>query len=555
MQIALGYLNRPELTAVCFVANPWASGSDGRALVYRTGDRVRWYADGELEFGGRIDFQVKLCGQRIELGEIEQALRAQPGVTDAVVLLHRDKLVAYVSPAMVVSPSSGGDFTAAMPFERVSLFETTRHVLPAYMLPSLVVGVLEWPRTSTGKIDRKLLPKQLSEPREPDAALDEVLGHIEGSPMLEIVLSQLQALLQFRPSPDAPLMEAGLDSLSAVAFTEAMAAQLQRPLPAEIVFDYPTASRLAHFLQSSTDGRPADAAACASLTRPDPEGSIIAAGWAARLPQGVDTEPAVWRMSAAGSSTISKVPPSRWDTAKVRLDEDVERRALYGAFIHGAERFDAGFFTVSPGEVSCMDPQQRLLLEEGYAALHNAGHRRAALEGSSVGVFVGISYTEFATILSLSPQADSVYAATGSSLSVAGGRLSFALGLQGPCATVETACSSSLVALHGSMRALQHAESSAALVTGVTLMLLPTRTVMFAKAGMTSPSGRSHTFDHRADGYARGEACGAVALNRKDVPALVSPGVLVPASAVRQDGKSASLTAPNGQAQQALVMS
>merc|ERR1719443_2360577 len=111
VQVARGYLNRPELTAERFVANPWPStdrSSRGRGVAYRTGDRVRWYADGELEFGGRIDLQVKLRGQRLELGEIEHALRAQAGVLEAVVLLRSEgggeaALVAYVSPAAAVT--------------------------------------------------------------------------------------------------------------------------------------------------------------------------------------------------------------------------------------------------------------------------------------------------------------------------------------------------------------------------------------------------------------------------------------------------------------------
>ena len=107
-QVARGYLRRAELTAERFVAQPWPrADASGRGVAYRTGDRVRWYADGELEFGGRIDLQVKLRGQRIELGEVEHALRAQPGVADAVVLLAAAEggggggeacLVAYVSP-------------------------------------------------------------------------------------------------------------------------------------------------------------------------------------------------------------------------------------------------------------------------------------------------------------------------------------------------------------------------------------------------------------------------------------------------------------------------
>ena len=116
VQVARGYLRRPELTADRFVAHPWPHAdrsSRGRGVAYRTGDRVRWYADGELEFGGRVDLQVKLRGQRLELGEVEHALRAQPGVLEAVVVLAGSEaaadasLVAYVSPASVVLGGAG----------------------------------------------------------------------------------------------------------------------------------------------------------------------------------------------------------------------------------------------------------------------------------------------------------------------------------------------------------------------------------------------------------------------------------------------------------------
>ena len=145
-----------------------------RGVAYRTGDRVRWYADGELEFGGRIDFQVKLRGQRLELGEIEHALRAQPGVVEAVVLLTSalDALVAYVSPSALVAyvgrpewrACDGGGGRGVSRVEQRAVWSRARSLsgardaLPAYMVPSVVVGVDAWPRTSSGKIDRKRLP-------------------------------------------------------------------------------------------------------------------------------------------------------------------------------------------------------------------------------------------------------------------------------------------------------------------------------------------------------------------------------------------------------------
>ena len=202
-----------------------------------------------------------------------------------------------------------------------------------------------------------------------------------------------------------------------------------------------------------------------------------------------------------------------------------------------------------------MDPQQRLLLESGYEALHTARLDRASLGGSLTGVFVGIAANEFAQLLAASPAGASVYAATGSSHSIASGRLSYVLGLHGACAAYDSACSAALVALHAAVRALQGDECTRGLAAGVNLMLTPAVGASFALAGMTSPHGRSHTFDARADGYARAEACAAVSM----APSAAADtegwklSAVVQGCAVRSDGRSASLTAPNGQAQQGLL--
>ena len=195
-----------------------------------------------------------------------------------------------------------------------------------------------------------------------------------------------------------------------------------------------------------------------------------------------------------------------------------------------------------------MDPQQRLILECSYAALHQAGNQRGALLGTGTGVAVGIYAMEFGQILQQNPLRASVYAVTSSALSIASGRISFVLGFHGPCTTYKTACSASLVAGHSASRALRHGDCKLHLAAGVNLMLLQASSEMLATAGMTSKARKSRTFDQRADGFARGEGAAIMVLESERDDAVGLGG-----SAVRQDGRSASLTAPNGQAQQGML--
>ena len=222
----------------------------------------------------------------------------------------------------------------------------------------------------------------------------------------------------------------------------------------------------------------------------------------------------------------------------------------YGAFMRGIEMIDTKAFGLSPNETVAMDPQQRLLLEHGYAALHNSRHTRVTLGGTGTGVYLGYSGADFATILKFSPLGGSVYAATGSVGPIACGRLSYVFGLHGPCFAVDSACSAALTAAHAGLRGLQLDECDMGLVCGVWSMLSPGLSYNFAVAGMTSETGRSLTFDARANGYARCEACGAFTLDRKPNASIID----VVGSAIRQDGKSASLTAPNGSAQVGLIL-
>ncbi|MFC8045977.1 amino acid adenylation domain-containing protein [Nocardia sp. NPDC057353] len=148
VQLARGYLGRPQLTADRFVADPFVAGQ----RLYRTGDLARWRADGALEYLGRSDFQVKIRGQRIELGEIEAALLADERVARAVCVAHTGRVGAELVGYVVAAPG------AARPLDRDALLARVRTLLPAYMVPAQLVELDELPLSANGKIDRKALP-------------------------------------------------------------------------------------------------------------------------------------------------------------------------------------------------------------------------------------------------------------------------------------------------------------------------------------------------------------------------------------------------------------
>lgn len=285
--------------------------------------------------------------------------------------------------------------------------------------------------------------------------------------------------------------------------------------------------------------------------------AIIGAG--CRYPGGIEDPELLWRVVRDGVDAVSDVPPDRWDV-DAYYDPDpkaagkmVTRR---GGFLAQLDRFDAQFFGISPREATTMDPQQRLLLETAYEAIERAGLAADRLVGSNTGVFVGITTGDYGQLLRIGdPESSDVYSATGNALNAAAGRLSFVLGLQGPCAAVDTACSSSLVAVHLACQSLRSGECDLALAGGVNVILSPNAMVLFSKWGMMAPDGACKTFDATADGFVRGEGCAVIALKRlSDALAAHDPILaVIRGSAVNSDGRSSGLTVPNGLAQQMVL--
>jgi acyl transferase domain-containing protein len=286
---------------------------------------------------------------------------------------------------------------------------------------------------------------------------------------------------------------------------------------------------------------------------------IAIVGAACRLPGGADTPDRFWDLLVRGRDAVTEVPATRWNV-DAYFDENPDAPGKmyckYGAFIGEVETFDAMFFGISPREAILMDPQQRLLMEMMWEALENGGIAPDRLAGSSTGVFIGMSTNDYSEWVARTlGTGGNAYAGTGNTDSVAAGRLSYALGLNGPCMCVDTACSSSLVALHLACQSLRNRECDAALTGGVNLMLTPTVTINFCKARMLSPDGSCKTFDAAANGYVRGEGAAMLVLKRLSDAQAARDNIIavVRGTALNQDGRSSGLTVPNGPAQQAVI--
>jgi acyl transferase domain-containing protein len=287
---------------------------------------------------------------------------------------------------------------------------------------------------------------------------------------------------------------------------------------------------------------------------------IAIIGMGCRFPGGANTPEKFWHLLQNGIDAIKPVPGDRWNIDSYYDPDPDAPGKMYnreGGFLDQVDAFDPQFFGISAREAISLDPQQRLLLEVSWEALENANQSSERLFNTQTGVLIGICSNEYKKVMWDVGGAEQIdpFCATGNALSVAAGRLSHALGLKGPNLAIDTACSSSLVAVHLACQQLRQRDCHMALAGGVNLLLSPETNIAFARTRVLDPDSRCKTFDATSNGYVRGEGCGVVVLKRLSDAVQAGDKILavIRGSAVNHNGRSSSLVAPNGLAQQAVI--
>ena len=510
--LAREYLNQPEVTQERFISLRIFDGPTIR--LYKTGDIVRYLPDGNLEFIGRIDNQVKISGHRIELGEIEAVLSQYPDVRDAVVIVREDslgdkRLVAYVTTQ------------SQRPLNISELKNYLKQHLADFMVPSAIVVLDRIPLTPNGKADRQALPKPvpnisnanfIAPATKTEQTLTEIWCGILG-------LEQVGTANNF--------FDLGGTSILGLQLISRIQKYFNSQIKAVLLYQYPTISGLARYLdqelrqdrqQSQTSVQPQDTEDTSSQSVSDEHSTSIAIiGMVGRFP-GAQTVEALWNNLCLGIDSVTFFKDTELDLSE---NTDIRQDSAYvpaKGILEGAETFDAAFFDISPREAEVMDPQARIFLELAYEALESSGYTSDSFSGL-IGLFGGSGQnTYFERHICGRPEVINRLGAFQTMLAnekdFVTSRTSYKLNLTGPSISVSTACSTSLVAIIQAVQSLNNHDCDVALAGGISVTTPQNVGYLYQEGGMLSPDGKCRPFDAEAKGTTFNNGAGIVVLKR-----------------------------------------
>ncbi|MEO5570319.1 MAG: amino acid adenylation domain-containing protein, partial [Bacteroidia bacterium] len=508
--LARGYINRDDLTAERFLENPF-----GEERIYKTGDLAKYLPDGNIEYLGRIDGQVKVRGYRIELGEIEIALGKNADVNQCVVIAREDepgdkRLVAYIIP------------NEKNNFHQNELRKFLKDKLPDYMMPSAFVQMEVFPRTPSGKIDKRSLPKP--ELKRPE--LDSIF--VEAQTDLEKTFAKIWSkfLRIDKVGINDNFFDLGGNSLMALQMIAKLKMENGIDLPVVKLYQHPTISTIVKMFSNDNKEQSFYEKAKQRIVATDSqinnknknvEDGIAIIGMAGRFPGAKNTDE-LWKNLIEGKETTKFFTKGELDAA---IPPDVKNDSSYvpaRGVIDDADKFDAAFFGVNPKLAELMDPQQRIFLEVAWESLENAGYSSENFKGM-IGVFAGMGNNTYFmnNVISrkeLIERVGSFSVMTANEKDYIATRISHEMNLTGPALSIHTACSTSLVAIAVAFENLINNKCDMAIAGGISITSPINSGHIYNEGGMFSSDGHTRTFDANATGTVFSDGCGIVVLKR-----------------------------------------
>ena len=537
-------LKAPWMSGLYYGQSPEASTKLRDGWLH-TGDLGYFDADRDLFIVGRSKELIIQAGNNVYPQEVVEVLSRLTGVAECAVVGVPNELLGEEVVACVVA-APGAKLTAGV------VIAHCRAGLDPRKVPVRVHFIDALPKTELGKIKAHVLRDQIELERAGVHETPLVRRLRASTPAMrrdqlrEALEARLRDVLRL-PSgeldPRATFGGLGLDSLGAVELSNAIGIELGRPVPPTLTFSYPTLDAVTdHLLDELFGAAPAATRERSAIGDRDP---IAVIGIGCRLPGGVATPEQLWQLLENRLDATRDI--DRWDMDAIfdsirgTPGKTYTKRA---ALLDAPELFDAEFFELTQREARDLDPQHRLLLETTWEALEHAGRNPLAQRAEHPGVFVGISGSSYGAGGALGVQP-----------SMAAGRVSYFFDFDGPSFAVDTACSSSLVAIHNAVTSLRRGECDLALAGGVNVMSAPEPFIGLSAIQALSPDGRCKAFDASADGFGRGEGCVVFVLRRLRDAEADRDRILgvIRGTAINHDGRSSSLTAPNGKAQAAVI--
>lgn len=294
--------------------------------------------------------------------------------------------------------------------------------------------------------------------------------------------------------------------------------------------------------------------------RPRTTDEVAVVGMSYQLPSGIGSPQSLWQFCKDKRCAAGPIPQNRFEASHYYHPSPDKTGHFYlnaGSFLtEDIAAFDAPFFNLTEAEATAMDPQHRLMLECAFTAIENAGIDFKDLAGrDDVGVFAAGSKADAELGAILDPHTASRFTVTGNAMTMFANRLSYFFNLRGPSMVVDVACASGLTAIHMAAESIRKGECSCAIVGGAFLQINPLIIAHMANIGALGKDGKSYSYDHRAEGYGRGEGVACIVLKSLRAAEMASDAIraIIKGSGTNHCGRSQGITFPNGDAQVELI--